>query len=113
MLRTVFRNLLNNAIKFSPEGSSVTVKSQSNQERVTIEVTDEGMGIPEEIRERLFQLDQDVSRPGTKEEKGNGLGLVVCREFIDKHGGEIRVDTKRKKGTRIVFTLPHKPFAAE
>lgn len=113
MLRTVFRNLLNNAIKFSPEGSMVSVESKADQDMVTIEVTDQGVGIPGELRERLFQIDQDVSRPGTNEEKGNGLGLVVCREFIHKHGGEIRVDPKRKQGTRIVFTIPRKPVAAD
>ena len=106
MLRTVVRNLLDNALKFSVNGGKIEVSAQRDPDTFTLSVQDEGVGIPEELRDKLFRIDQDVSRPGVRKEKGSGLGLLVCKEFVELHGGDIRVDPAWHPGTRILVTIP-------
>ncbi|MFM7854608.1 MAG: sensor histidine kinase [Flammeovirgaceae bacterium] len=104
-INMVVRNLLSNAIKFTKEGGAVTIFiTVSNQ--VIVSVQDTGIGIAQETARRLFQLGKTVSTLGTANEKGTGLGLILCREFIEKNGGSIGVESKEGEGSRFYFTLP-------
>lgn len=106
MVATILRNLLDNAVKFTPGGGQVTIKAVNKNQWVEISVTDNGTGMPEDVKNNLFKIDRTVSTPGTEGEKGTGLGLIICKEFIQKHGGQIRVNTELNRGTTFSFTLP-------
>ncbi len=107
MLSTVLRNLLSNAIKFTLPNGSVSVEShQIGPELVEIVVSDTGIGIEPEKIKNLFNLGKSSSTFGTENEKGSGLGLLLCKEFVEKNGGNIRVKSQPGKGTNISFTLP-------
>ncbi len=106
MIHTVFRNLIVNAIKFSFPGGKIWISSEMQENTCKITVTDEGIGIQPEIQERLFDANEAVSTPGTSGESGSGLGLVICKEFLDKNRGEIRVESESGNGSRFVVTLP-------
>lgn len=105
MINTVFRNIISNAIKFSFKDSKVTINCKKNQSRVDISIVDQGVGINGDRINSIFKL-KSVSTPGTDKEKGTGLGLVVCKEFIEKNEGEIQVDSKEGKGSVFTITLP-------
>ncbi|MCB0805827.1 MAG: HAMP domain-containing histidine kinase [Bacteroidales bacterium] len=106
MLSTVFRNLISNAIKFTLRGGRIKIKAKQNTRSVTISVIDTGVGIPEEKIPDLFRIDKQVSTYGTGNEKGTGLGLILCKEFIDKHKGKIKVSSERKNGSEFKVILP-------
>lgn len=106
MIATVLRNLLSNAIKFSHPGGEVKIAACRKGEVVAIEVIDKGIGMDNETVEKLFKSDHYLSTRGTKNESGTGLGIVISKEFIAKHGGEICVDSRMGKGSTFVFTLP-------
>jgi PAS domain S-box-containing protein len=112
MVRTVFRNLISNAIKFTPEGGQIRIYSETfkeegeQKEMIMMCITDTGVGISPENLERLFRIDQQVRSTGTANEKGTGLGLILCKELIDKHGGKIWVESKVGKGSKFCVTLP-------
>lgn len=107
MIRTVLRNLISNAIKFSYEGSSVIVAASKEKEYVTVSVSDSGTGIEPKTLKALFSLDEKVtSVKGTANEKGTGLGLILCKEFIEKNGGSITVTSKVGEGSKFSFCLP-------
>ena len=108
MLTTVFRNLISNAIKFSYENSKVFIKAEEADKEITISVIDEGVGISKENIQKLFRIDIHYSTTGTSEEQGSGLGLILCREFVEKHGGKIWVESEENKGSTFKFTLPKK-----
>ncbi len=103
-LKLILRNLVNNALKYSHEGDKVTVSSQLDEDEVLFEVKDTGIGIPEDIQQKLFK--QVDSRTGTNNEKGSGLGLQLCKEFVEKQGGRIFVESTEGVGTSMNFTLP-------
>ena len=106
MLSAILRNLISNAIKFTnPEGAIVVAASQRKNE-VLISVTDNGVGIEEDEIWKLFRIDQNHSTSGTHNEKGTGLGLILCKEFVDKHGGRIWAESKAGKGSLFCFTIP-------
>lgn len=107
MLNTVIRNLLNNAIKFTPAGGniSVLVKNTGNG-FVKIAISDTGVGIAKKDIDKLFDLDKRFSTIGTEKEKGTGIGLILCKEFIEQNGGEIWVESNTNEGTTFYFTLP-------
>jgi signal transduction histidine kinase len=107
MISTVFRNLVNNAIKFTPPGKKIQISSFLNKEHVIIEVRDEGVGIAPEDQERLFRIDDKFKTPGTEGEKGTGLGLIICKEFVEKNGGTIMVESSPGKGSTFRFTIPY------
>lgn len=105
---TVIRNLINNAIKFTPSGGNIVVQISSLKSATknpTISVKDSGIGIPKDKISRLFDLDDDYTTLGTEKEKGTGLGLILCKELIEKTGGNIWVESKIDKGTTFYFTL--------
>jgi len=106
MINTVIRNLLTNAIKFTHTGGKITIGTilESNQ-FVEVYVQDSGVGIPEKLLPHLFHIDSKYSTPGTNKETGTGLGLILCREFIEKHNGTIAVESEVGKGSRFSFRL--------
>ena len=106
MLRTILRNLLSNAIKFTPQYGTVNLSVSIDHHYVEIAVTDTGIGMNESIQSKLWSLTSSVSRCGTNGEEGTGLGLQLCKEFVEKQGGKIWVDSVENKGSRFVFTLP-------
>jgi signal transduction histidine kinase len=106
MLNTIIRNLLSNAIKFSNAGSVIHIYSIVFQDYVEIIVIDQGTGISQENIEKLFKIDSIYSTAGTNNEQGTGLGLVLTKEFVQKHNGTISVTSKENSGTKISFTLP-------
>ncbi len=106
MVNSVIRNLMTNAVKFTDRDKKVEVKLYSMEKAVEISVVDEGIGIAEENMSRLFRIDEKFKSTGTAGEKGTGLGLIICREFVEKNGGEISVKSKPGEGTTFSFTLP-------
>lgn len=105
MVDTVFRNLISNAIKFTPKGGLINLNSSSNGSVYEFSVVDSGIGISSENLNKLFRLDVHHTTFGTSKEKGTGLGLIICREFIEKNGGKIWVESEPDKGSRFNFIL--------
>ncbi len=107
LVTTVIRNLVSNAIKFTPDGGSVTVgiKEETN-EYVTLFVSDTGVGIPQENIDKIFRIDSQVTTLGTNKEKGTGLGLILCKEFINLHNGDIWAESQVGKGTTFYIKIP-------
>ena len=108
MISTVIRNLLSNAIKFTNTDGQITISLIQDQNDLIISIADSGIGICKESMKRLFHTDQSHSTPGTHDEKGTGLGLLLCKEFVEKHGGRIWVESESGKGSEFKFTLPLK-----
>ncbi len=106
MISTVFRNLFSNAIKFTHENGEVKVLIQKKEAEWLIKVIDNGVGISEHRIKKMFRIYQNGSTLGTHEEKGTGLGLVLCKEFVEKHGGKIWVNSQINKGSEFCMTLP-------
>ncbi len=106
MASTVIRNLISNAIKFTDQGGEVSISSQSCGNFEEISIADTGTGMGKEDVDKLFGQGLAVSRPGTRQEHGTGLGLMLCQEFIEAHGGHIRVESVLGEGSRFIFTLP-------
>ncbi len=106
MIRTVLRNLIMNAIKFSNPGGLIVLRSELAGNMAIIQVIDDGVGISEEDSKRLFRMDTSVKSLGTMGEKGTGLGLILCYEFVHKHGGTINVKRNAGSGSTFWFTLP-------
>lgn len=107
-IRMVIRNLMSNAIKFTESGGSVTVSCKSEGGRKIVTVKDTGMGIPDDIKANLFQMNNNYSSSGTKGERGTGLGLSLCKEMLDKNNGEIWVESEPGFGTSFHFSIPEK-----
>lgn len=105
MIQSVFRNLLTNAIKFTGKSGQITLRSRQEGRFCVLSITDTGVGIPERNRDRLFTLGS-ITTQGTRHEKGTGLGLLLCKEFVEKNGGQIWFDTAVGKGTTFYFSLP-------
>jgi len=108
MSDTIFRNLITNAIKFTSDGGSISIDAEIKDDTVVIKVKDTGIGMDEETKSKLFRLDVNHSSLGTSQEKGTGLGLILCKEFVEKHKGKIWVESSIGKGTTFSFTLPIK-----
>ncbi|HEY8935247.1 MAG TPA: tetratricopeptide repeat-containing sensor histidine kinase [Cyclobacteriaceae bacterium] len=105
-VNTVIRNLVSNAIKFTPEKGTITLSLQQKANEVIVSVTDTGVGMSEDIIKKLFRLDTKLTTKGTANEKGTGLGLILCKEFIEKNGGRMGVESEPGKGSRFYFSLP-------
>ncbi|MBS3771072.1 MAG: PAS domain S-box protein [Bacteroidales bacterium] len=107
MLSAILRNLTSNAIKFTPGGGRVSIGADPSEGgRVKIYVQDTGIGMNEDMKNNLFRLDAKVNRPGTEGEASTGLGLLLCKEFIEKHGGTIQAESRENEGTTFIFSLP-------
>ncbi len=108
MLNTVLRNLISNAIKFTLNSGRVFINASSNDNAYKVSVTDTGIGISKENISKLFRIEEKCTQPGTNDEKGTGLGLIICKEFIKKHKGQITVESKVGEGSTFNFTIPNK-----
>lgn len=106
MIDTIVRNLLTNAIKFTDKHGEITVRFENKHQKVAISITDNGIGIPDDIKENLFKINGKVTQRGTENERGSGLGLLLCSEFIKMHQGEIWIESEPGKGSTFKFTLP-------
>ncbi len=108
MLATVLRNLISNAIKFTNNGGNIIIssKKQTDSNFVEISVEDTGVGIPKDTIDRLFRIDKNTSTQGTENEAGTGLGLILCKEFVEKHGGKIWAESEIGKGSEFIFSIP-------
>ena len=102
----VLRNLISNGIKYTQKGGEVEVSVDDIREYVIVLVKDNGIGISDEIKERLFNLDGKHKPRGTDNEKGSGLGLILCKEFAEKNGGFLKLESEIGKGTTFKFYLP-------
>lgn len=100
------RNLLHNAIKFTKNDGEIKISTIVEKNFMNVEVSDTGIGIPEGMLYKLFTIESAFTSPGTEEEKGTGLGLILTREFIEKIGGQISVRSKVNHGTTFTFTIP-------
>jgi len=100
------RNLISNAIKFTNPGGTIVISAELKQNEWMICVSDNGLGIKKENINKLFRIEENISTPGTQKEKGTDLGLILCKEFVEKHGGKIWVDSELNKGSNFKFTLP-------
>jgi len=107
MVKTILRNLISNAIKYTNINGEIIINACELKKYVEVTVKDNGVGISVENQRKLFQIDSFHSTPGTKDEKGTGLGLLLCKEFVELHGGNIRIESEPGKGSRFAFTLPH------
>jgi signal transduction histidine kinase len=107
MISTVLRNLISNAIKFTHSGGEIIISIQENQNKLKVSVSDNGLGISKANIQKLFRIDENYSTSGTNKEKGTGLGLVLCKEFIEKHSGEIWLESELGKGSTFYFNLPN------
>ena len=109
MLGSILRNLSSNAVKFTLNGGKVAINAKPIPDNlVEIFVKDTGIGMNQEMMGNLFQLDIDTSRTGTDKEPSTGLGLIICKEFVEKHGGKIWIESEEGKGSTFYFTLPAK-----
>lgn len=108
MLTTILRNLITNAIKYTHKGGRIEILVESNDRLITISIADNGVGIKKENISKLFSIAEKFTTRGTENEKGSGLGLILCAEFVDKLGGTIWVESEVEKGSIFKFTLPLK-----
>lgn len=106
MMGTVLRNLISNAIKFTNTGGEIVISVNQSPEKVIVTVADNGVGIRPDAMDKLFVIEKSYSTIGTNNEKGTGLGLILCKEFIEKHGGSIWVESEIRKGSKFHFSIP-------
>ena len=108
MVSTVLRNLLSNALKFTPLGGEIVLDCVEQEREAIYCVQDTGTGMDQNALQKVFRLDTSYSTKGTENESGTGLGLILCKDFIEKNGGRIWVESERGKGTKVSFSLPLK-----
>lgn len=106
MINTVLRNLLSNAVKYTHKNGNILVRAQHKTGEIVMSVKDSGIGIAKEKADKLFKLENSMSLPGTEKEQGTGLGLKLCKEFTEKMGGRIWVESDTDKGSEFKFTIP-------
>ena len=107
MINTIIRNLLSNAVKFTYKEGKITITAKPGENNMLeISVRDTGVGMSENLVNRLFKIEEKVGTKGTEGELSTGLGLLLCKEFVEKHGGIIFVESEEKKGSVFNFTLP-------
>ncbi|MDO9065456.1 MAG: HAMP domain-containing sensor histidine kinase, partial [Chloroflexota bacterium] len=106
MFDTIIRNLISNTIKFTTVGGNVSITADFNSDHsIEVKVSDSGIGMTPELKNKLFLISEKTSRPGTEGEMSTGLGLLLVKEFIEKHGGKIWVDSEVGKGSTFSFTI--------
>jgi two-component system, sensor histidine kinase and response regulator len=106
MISVVLRNLISNAIKFTRQEGEIIIDTRKEQNEITVTVSDNGVGISKHRIEWLFHIDQSDSTHGTAGEQGTGLGLILCKEFVEKHGGRIWAESEEGRGSAFSFALP-------
>lgn len=106
ILQTILRNLISNAIKFTNKGGKIDITVTTNKELIEICVSDNGVGISKESINTIFELSNTTVLPGTANEQGSGLGLILCKELVEKLNGTIWVESNVNKGSQFSFALP-------
>ena len=106
MIRTVLRNLISNAIKYTHKNGEVGLRATVNGNFIYVSVFDTGVGIPKENLDKIFKIDTNISTQGTDDEVGTGLGLIIAQEFVEQNGGEISVSSQEGKGSEFTLKLP-------
>lgn len=106
MIMTVFRNLVSNAIKFTPRNGQIELSDRIHEEKAEITIRDNGIGIGPETIDGIFSISKTKTAKGTEGEKGTGLGLALCRDFVEKNGGTIYVKSEPGQGSSFIFSLP-------
>ena len=104
--RTILSNLVSNAIKYTVRGGEIKLSSKPNGNLVEITVEDNGVGMAESTIEKLFSITEKVSGVGTEDELGTGLGLILCKELVEKNNGKIWIESELGKGSKVTFSLP-------
>jgi signal transduction histidine kinase len=108
IIQTVIRNLVSNALKFTPRGGKVSLSAKNSGNKcVEISIRDTGIGMSPKMVENLFRLDVRTNRKGTENEPSSGLGLMLCKEFIERHGGKLWIESEDGKGSVFYFTIPN------
>jgi len=106
MLQTIIRNLVSNALKFTPKGGKITIHAKSQEGyRIEVSIKDNGIGMNQDLLAKLFRIDEQINRNGTNSEPSTGLGLILCKEFVEKHDGIIWVESEVGKGSTFYFTI--------
>jgi signal transduction histidine kinase len=106
MVNTILRNLITNAIKYTHKAGTIKVMAIQVDHQAFISVIDNGVGIDPVMIGKLFKISEKISTAGTEKETGTGLGLLLCKEFVEKHGGQIEVRSELGKGSEFIFSLP-------
>lgn len=106
MISTVFRNILSNSIKFTNTGGMIEVEALEKNGWAMFTISDNGIGMSEKTLSNLFKITEKVQRNGTANETGTGLGLILCKEFVEKNGGTIKVESEQDRGSRFIITIP-------
>ncbi len=106
MINSVITNLLSNSLKFTNRGGLIKISVKKTKKFAIVSISDSGIGMDKNTLQDLFRIDKNISRRGTENEKGTGLGLVLCKEFIERNGGELKVKSKVNVGTTFVFNIP-------
>ena len=105
MIETVIRNLISNGIKFTNPGGSVSISAVKYDDKINVIIADTGVGIHKDFIGKLFRIDQMYKTEGTKGESGTGLGLILCKEFVEKNNGKISIESEPEKGTKVIIEL--------
>jgi len=105
MISTVIRNLISNAIKFTHIGGQIIIRAEQLSHHLKVIVSDSGVGMSESVIDKLFRIDEKYSTSGTQDEQGTGLGLILCQDFVEKHAGQIWVESAEGIGSNFIFTL--------
>ncbi len=106
MINSVITNLLSNSLKFTNRGGEIKISVKKNKRYAIITLADSGIGMDKNTLKDLFRIDKNISRRGTENEKGTGLGLILCKEFIERNGGELKVKSKVNIGSTFIFNIP-------
>lgn len=107
MLSTIFRNLITNAIKFTPRNGKISIMARKLNDKTEFSIRDTGLGMNEEKIANLFQVSKTTPTKGTEQELGSGLGLILCKEFVEKHHGKIWIESEENIGSTIKFIIPN------
>ncbi len=107
MAKLIVRNLISNAIKYTPDGGTVEITMEVNGKETVVSVLDSGVGMNQDFMQHLFEIDSNRTKPGTRNEKGTGIGLLLCKEFVEKNGGRLWAESEAGKGSTFKFTIPN------